>query len=54
MLADIKEFVKRCRADIILAMGVILISLLSFSLGYISADYQDKTPLIFEETTNGK
>ena len=45
MLSEIKEFVKKHQADIILVIGVILISLLSFAMGYISAKEQGKEPL---------
>jgi len=37
ILSRIKEFVKTYQADIILVVGVILISLLSFAAGYIAA-----------------
>jgi len=33
-------------------IGVILISLLSFSMGYIIAKHQGKTPIRFEEIQN--
>jgi hypothetical protein len=56
MITKIKEFVnpiwlflKKHRADIILAIGVVLISFLSFAVGYISAKEQGKEPIIFEE-----
>lgn len=47
MLAKFIDFVKKYQADIILVVGVILISLLSFSLGYIIAK-QEKEPIRFE------
>ena len=40
-------FIKKYQADIILVIGVILISLLSFAIGYIVAK-QEKEPLKFE------
>lgn len=49
MLSKIKEFVKENQDDIILVIGVFLISLLCFALGYIFAKYQQKTPLKFED-----
>lgn len=49
MLSKIKNFVKKYQADIILVIGVILISLFSFAMGYIVAKQEKKTPLIFEE-----
>jgi len=48
MLSRIKEFVKRYQADIILVIGVILISLFSFAMGYIVARQQTKEPLKIE------
>ncbi|MDI6602864.1 MAG: hypothetical protein QME57_01950 [Patescibacteria group bacterium] len=48
MLQKIKEFVKTYQSDIILVIGVILISLLSFALGYIVAKTQEKEPIKIE------
>ena len=42
------DFLKKHQADIILVIGVFLISLLSFALGYIMAK-QEKEPLKFED-----
>jgi hypothetical protein len=50
ILTRIKEFVKEHQEDIILVIGVILISLLSFAAGFIVAKQQEKTSLLFEET----
>ncbi|PIV45025.1 MAG: hypothetical protein COS25_01975 [Candidatus Nealsonbacteria bacterium CG02_land_8_20_14_3_00_37_10] len=50
ILTRIKEFVKEHQEDIILVIGVILISLVSFAAGFIVAKQQEKTPLLFEET----
>jgi membrane protein DedA with SNARE-associated domain len=47
-LKKIRQFLKKYQADIILFIGVILISLLSFALGYILAKHQEKEPLKFE------
>ena len=52
MLAKFIKFVKKYQADIILVIGVILISLLSFAVGYITAKEQEKAPLKFEQTQN--
>jgi hypothetical protein len=49
MLARIIHFVKAHLDDIILVIGVVLISLLSFAAGYIAARQQEKEPLKFEE-----
>ncbi|MFH1423706.1 MAG: hypothetical protein ABIG29_02020 [Candidatus Nealsonbacteria bacterium] len=54
MLSEIKEFVKSHQADIILVIGVVLISLLSFAMGYILAKNQEKTPLKFEQYETAK
>jgi len=48
MLAKIKQFVKIHQSDIILLIGVILISLLSFAMGYIVAKEQEKESLKIE------
>lgn len=52
MLSKISEFVKKHQVDIILVVGVILISLLSFAIGYIVAKHQEKTPIEFQEAKN--
>ncbi len=52
MLAKIKNFVKTYQTDIILVIGVILISLLSFAMGYIMAKQQEKELLRFEMTND--
>jgi len=44
----VKAFIDQYQADIILVIGVILISLLSFATGYIVARTYDKPPLEFE------
>jgi len=48
MLAKLKKFVKKYQNDIILLIGVILVSLLSFAAGYITAKIQDKEPIKIE------
>jgi len=47
------SWVKRYQVDIILVIGVILISLLSFAIGYITAKYQEREPIKFEMTNDG-
>lgn len=49
ILSNLKQFVKEHQTDIILLIGVILISLLSFAMGYIIAKQQEKEPIIIEE-----
>jgi len=45
---QIKQWIIKYQSDIILVIGVILISLLSFAMGYIVARQQEKTPLKIE------
>lgn len=52
MLSKIKDFVKDHQHDIILLIGVILISLLSFAMGYIVAKEAEKEPLQIERIDN--
>jgi hypothetical protein len=47
----IKEFFSKYQEEIILATGVILISLLSFALGYIFAKNESKSEIRFQETS---
>ncbi|MDO8474547.1 MAG: hypothetical protein Q7S62_03340 [bacterium] len=49
MLSKIKEFVKTNEGSIVLGIGVILVSLLSFAAGYLAAREQLKAPVIIEE-----
>jgi len=49
MVAKIAEFVKRYEIDIILAIGVVLVSLLSFAVGYLTAKEQLKEPIRVEQ-----
>ena len=53
MLSNTVQFVKTYRADIIVAIGVLLVSLLSFAAGYLGAKENQKEPIRIEETTNG-
>jgi len=48
MLTKIQNFVKKHLSDIILIIGIILISLFSFAVGFIVAKQQEKTPLRIE------
>jgi len=53
MFEKIKEFLKNHSEEIILAIGVILISLLSFAIGYIVAKQEQKQPIEIEyESSN--
>jgi hypothetical protein len=51
MLARLFKFVKDNQSDIILFLGVILVSLLSFAMGYVFAKYQEKEPVIIESVS---
>ncbi|MEK7503394.1 MAG: hypothetical protein AAB577_00180 [Patescibacteria group bacterium] len=48
MLARFLQFVKSNQNDIILVTGVVLISLLSFAMGYITAKNYGKEPVKIE------
>ena len=48
ILADLKEVVKSHKSDIILIIAVVLVSLLSFAIGYIIAKYQEKESISIE------
>lgn len=50
MLARLFQFVKIHQVDIILALGVVLISLLSFAMGYISAEKQEAGEIKIERS----
>jgi len=47
-LKELFQFLRKYQADIILVIGVILISLLSFAIGYIVAKQQEKEPIRIE------
>jgi uncharacterized membrane protein (DUF485 family) len=46
-----KTFIDKYQTDIILVIGVILISLLSFAMGFIAAKTYDKEPIKFQESS---
>ncbi len=48
MIAKITTFVKKNSRDIFLLVVVFLVSMLSFSIGYITAKMEEKEPLVFE------
>ena len=50
MITRIREFVKDHQNEIILIIGVILVSLLSFAMGYITAKELNKEPIRIEDT----
>lgn len=49
IFGQIRQWIIDHQSDIILVVGVILISLLSFAIGYIVAKQQEKEPLRIEE-----
>ena len=49
MLLKLTQFLKKHQEDIVLLIGVILISLFSFTIGFIIAKQQEKTPLKIEQ-----
>ncbi len=49
MITKITKFVKENRGEIILFISVVLVSMFSFSLGYIVSKMEDTEPLYFEE-----
>ncbi len=51
ILLKTKDWIFEHEADIILVIGVILISFLSFALGYISAKWQEKEPIRIEKSS---
>lgn len=48
ILSKFGDFVNKRQKEIILTIGVILISLLSFAAGYITRESQYKSPIRFE------
>jgi hypothetical protein len=52
MAEKIINFLKDHQNDIILLIGVILVSLFSFAMGYIAARQQEKEPIRLEQNEN--
>ena len=50
MVSKIKEFVKTNEANIVLGIGVVLVSLISFAVGYLAAREQLKEPIYIEQS----
>jgi len=44
-----QEFLKKYETDIIIGVGVLLISLLSFAIGYLTAKEQLREPIRIEQ-----
>jgi len=51
MLARIKDFVKAYFGDIMLFIIVVLLILLAFAVGYITAKHQSKEPIQINNST---
>ncbi|MBL7156445.1 MAG: hypothetical protein ISS87_02550 [Candidatus Pacebacteria bacterium] len=49
MIIKIQEFIKENKNNIILFTGVVLVCFLCFAAGFLTAKYQEKEPLRFEE-----
>ncbi len=49
MISKIRSFVKKNKQDILLFFAIVLISMFSFSLGYITSKIEEKEPLKFKE-----
>lgn len=49
MIPKIKKFVKDQKVDILLFFAILLVVMFSFSLGYIMAKMEEKSPLSFEQ-----
>ncbi len=49
MITKIIQFVKAHREDILLFIAVVLVSMFSFSLGFIVAKMEEKEPLEFKQ-----
>jgi len=54
ILSQIKNFVKDNQADIVLVIGIILVALISFGLGRLTAPKINKEPVIIEEPTSNQ
>lgn len=52
LIHKLKKYAKKNQRDIALISGVILISLLSFAAGYITAKNEKTEPLIIEQINN--
>ena len=48
MLAKIRDFVKSHFSDIMIFIIVVLLVMLAFAVGYITAKYQSKEPIKIE------
>lgn len=51
MLSRVKEFIQAYEADIVLVIGILLVSIMSFGLGRLSAGRAEHTPIRIEEKT---
>lgn len=51
MLSQLKNFVKKNESDIVLVIGVVLVALISFGAGRLTAFRDNKEPLIIQDST---
>jgi len=51
MLLRVKEFIKAYEADIVLVIGILLVSVISFGLGRLSARRVEHVPIQVEEAS---
>jgi len=59
MISKIKLFVKKNKQDVLLFFAIVLVSMFSFSLGYITSKIEEKEPLkftdpVYEDISNNK
>lgn len=52
MLSNFLDYVKRYRNEILIAIIIVLVSLLSFAAGYIVAKYQAQQDIRFIQNSN--
>lgn len=51
MLINLKQFVKEHQSDITLTIGIILVALISFGAGRLTASQTDKKPIVIQSPT---
>jgi hypothetical protein len=51
MLSHLKEFVKEHESDVILTIGIVLVALISFGVGRLTALPENKEPIVIQQST---
>ena len=51
MLSHFRQFVKEHESDILLAIGIVLVALISFGAGRLTAPQVNKEPIVIQEPT---